>query len=180
MLLTWFGRSGAPCLSPGVRELGWELAQPATRELLRWYSVRWSPCGEGGGEYWSSVHIWRNSDFPVKSQYSRDEAWNQHFFAFIYGFMCKKVSPAEQQKDKSLHFRFDCKDVFKLESLKCTNAPDSNLELVDSVDLREVHVIIKQGLCDNVQHALPLCGGDTQNTKTNWVRSKLEITKINH
>lgn len=53
---------------------------------------------------------------------------------------------------------------------KCRN---SNLEFVNPVDLRELHVVVKQGLRNDVQDAQPLC------KKTNWVRSKVDIIDIN-
>lgn len=59
---------------------------------------------------------------------------------------------------------------FHYSNTKCRS---SNLEFVNPVDLRELHVVVKQGLRNDVQDAQPLC------KKTNWVRSKVDIIDIN-
>lgn len=52
---------------------------------------------------------------------------------------------------------------------------NSNLKFVNSIDLRKLHVIVKQGLGDDVQDTLPLC---TREKATKQVRSKLDIAKV--
>lgn len=54
---------------------------------------------------------------------------------------------------------------------------DSNLEFVNPIDLRELHVVVKQGLSDDVQDTQPL---RRREKETNWVRSKVDIININH
>ena len=60
---------------------------------------------------------------------------------------------------------------FHYSNTKCRN---SNLEFVNPVDLRELHVVVKQSLRNDVQDTQPLC-----TTTNNWVRSKLDIIDIN-
>lgn len=50
----------------------------------------------------------------------------------------------------------------------------SHLEFVNSVDLRELHVVVEQSLSDDVQDAQPLCKQQQQNTvkirlRTFWI-----------
>lgn len=52
-----------------------------------------------------------------------------------------------------------------------------NLEFVNPIDLRELHVVVKQGLSNDVQDTEPL---SRREKETNWVRSKLDMVKINH
>lgn len=47
-----------------------------------------------------------------------------------------------------------------------------NLEFVDAVDLRELHVVVKQGLSDDVEDTQPLRGREKER---NWVRFRLNI-----
>ncbi len=54
---------------------------------------------------------------------------------------------------------------------------DSNLEFVDPIDLRELHVVVKQGFSNDVQDAQPL---RRREKETNRVRSELDTDKINH
>lgn len=48
---------------------------------------------------------------------------------------------------------------------------DSNLEFVNPIDLRELHVVVKQSLSNDVQDTQPLCRREKE---TNWVRSKIQ------